>query len=166
MSEIRVQLKREIESVTIFKQAIYDVWINEKEEEDGSRQAWDHCMDQARDCDVFIALYNGNAGWADTSGTIGICHAEFEAANDRAPGKVFIVNIYEPGAKSAPVRATDLAFQNDIQRLRKFDARAAIGEKQLLEVVRKTVADSTVKMVQRGVRDANRGTSYVGPALD
>ena len=166
LSEIRVQLKREIESVTIFKQAIYDVWINEKEEEDGSRQAWDHCMDQARDCDVFIALYNGNAGWADTSGTIGICHAEFEAANDRAPGKVFIVNIYEPGAKSAPVRATDLAFQNDIQRLRKFDARAAIGEKQLLEVVRKTVADSTVKMVQRGVRDANRGTSYVGPALD
>ena len=30
LSEIRVQLKREIESVTIFKQAIYDVWINEK----------------------------------------------------------------------------------------------------------------------------------------
>lgn len=166
LSEIRVQFKKDIEAVKIFLQPIYDIWINEKEEEDGSQQAWDHCMDQARDCDVFIALFNGNAGWADTSGTIGICHAELEAANTCAPGKVFIINISEPGAKNAPVSATDRAFQDYMRRLRRFDARAALSEPQLFEVVRKTVADATVKMVQRGVRDASRGTHYVGPALD
>jgi Domain of unknown function (DUF4062) len=166
LSEIRIRLKKEIDSVTIFGQAIYEVWINEKEEEDGGKQAWDHCMDQARDCDVFIALFNGNAGWADTSGTIGICHAEFEAANASAPGKVFLINIYEPGAKNTPVGPTDRAFQDYIKRLRRFDARGAVGEAQLFEVVRKTIADATVKMVRRGVKDAGRGTSYVGPALD
>ena len=98
-------------------------------------------MDQARDCDVFIALYNGNAGWADTSGTIGIRHAEFQAANDRAPGKVFIVNIYEPGAKNAPVRATDRAFQNDIQRLREIRRPRGHWRKATVRGGAKMVAD-------------------------
>ena len=166
LSDIRVRLKQEIEAIGIFDHPIYDVWINEKEAEDGSQQAWDHCMDQARDCDIFIALFNGNAGWADSAGTIGICHAEFEAANSLAPGKVFIVSIFEPGAKGAPNAANDLAFQDDIKRLRRFDARAAKSEAQLFEVIRKTVADATVKMVQRGARDASLGKGYVGPALD
>jgi hypothetical protein len=63
LSDIRAQLKAEIEAVRIFGQPVYEVWINEKAAEDGSQQAWDHCMEQARDCDVFIALFNGNAGW-------------------------------------------------------------------------------------------------------
>jgi len=165
LSAIRTQLKNEIEAVRIFLQPVYEVWINEKEQEDGSQQAWDHCMDEARDCDIFIALYNGNAGWADSSGTIGICHAELEAASACAPGKVFIVSIFEPDAKTVPVSAPDQAFQDYIRRLRRFDARA-VSETQLFEVVRKTVADATIKMVQRGVRDASRGVSYIGPALD
>ncbi len=67
LSEIRARLKEEIEAIKIFGHPIYDVWINEKEAEDGSQQAWDHCMDQARDCDIFIALFNGKAGWADAA---------------------------------------------------------------------------------------------------
>ncbi len=166
LSEIRADLKKEIESVQIFGQAIYEVWINEKAAEDGSQQAWDHCMDQARDCDIFISLFNGNSGWADKSGTIGICHAEFDTAYTLAPGKVFVLNIHEPKAKGAPSGGIHTFFQTYIDRLRRFDVRAASSEAQLFEAVRRIISQSTVKMVQRGVRDASRGTSYVGPALD
>jgi hypothetical protein len=166
LSDYRAQLKTEIEAIRIFGQPIFEVWINEKAAEDGSQQAWDHCMGQARDCDVFVALFNGNAGWSDNAGTIGICHAEFEEAYASAPGKVFIVNIYEPNAKGAPGGGIHASFQEYIQRLRRFDTRAARSEAQLLEAVRRTVWQATVKMVQRGVREASRGTSYVGPALD
>jgi hypothetical protein len=166
LSDIRAQLKAEIEAVEIFGQPVYEVWINEKAAEDGSQQAWDHCMEQARDCDVFIALFNGNAGWPDKAGTIGICHAEFENAYTSAPGKVFVVNIHELKAKGAPRGGIHTSFQEYIQRLRRFDTRATSSEAQLLEAVRRTISQATVKMVQRGVRDASRGTSYVGPALD
>ena len=166
LSDFRAQLKAEIEAIRIFGQRVFEVWINEQAAEDGSQQAWDHCMEQARDCDVFIALFNGNAGWADKAGTIRICHAEFEKAYTSAPGKVFVINLHEPKAKGAPSGGIHVAFQEYIQRLRRFDARAVSGEAQLLEAVRRTVWQATVKMVQRGVRDASQGTSYVGPALD
>jgi Domain of unknown function (DUF4062) len=166
LSELRAELKKEVEAVKIFGQHIYEVWINETAAEDGSQQAWDHCMEQAKDCDVFIALFNGNAGWADKSGTIGICHAEFEKAYTSAPGKVFIVNCYEPKAKGAPAGGLHALFKNYLDRLRRFDVRAVGTERQLLGGVQRTVAQATVKMCQRGLRDASRGRSYVGPALD
>ena len=166
LSAIRAELKNSIEGIRIFRQSIYEVWINEKAAEDASQSAWDQCMNEARDCDVFIALFNGNAGWADQSGTIGICHAEFEKAYTAAPGKVFIVNIHEPNAKGAPSGGVHSAFQQYVQRLRRFDARTAKTEAQLIEAVQRTVPQATVKMVQRGVRDASRGIRYEGPALD
>jgi hypothetical protein len=165
LSEIRVDLKRDIEVIQVFGQAIYEVWINEEAVEDGGQQAWEHCIEQARDCDVFIALFNGNAGWADQAGTIGICHAEFEKAYTAAPGKVFIVNIHEPKAKGAPSGEIHLLFQRYIERLRRFDSRAAKTEAQLIAAVHRAVPQATVKMVKRGLRDASRGTLYVGPAL-
>lgn len=167
MSDIRAQLKKEIEAQRIFGQQIYEVWINEEVAEDGSQQAWDHCLEQARECDVFIALFNGNAGWPDNNGTVGICHAELESANASAPGKVFIVNIHEPKAKGAPTGGIHAAFQEYVARLKRFDARVARGsDAQLIAAVQRAVSQATVKMVQRGVRDASLGMSYAGPALD
>lgn len=166
LSKIRADLKKEIEAVQIFGQSVYDLWINEKAAEDGSQQAWDHCMKQARDCDVFIALFNGNAGWIDQSGTVGICHAEFESAYTSAPGKVFIIDIFDSKNEKAPSGDVNKSFQKYITRLRRFGSTAASSEPQLIDAVRRTVVQATVKMVQRGVRDAGRGSHHVGPALD
>jgi hypothetical protein len=166
LSEIRSDLKAKIDAAEVCGQSIYEAWINEKAAEDGSQTAWDHCMEQARDCDVLIALFNGNAGWADKSGTIGICHAELKEADKTAPGKVFIVNIRQPGAKSSPSGGIHKSFQDYVEQQRRFDARSEGTEKGLFDAVYRAVGISTVKMVQRGVRDANRGTNYIGPALD
>ena len=167
-SEIRKQVKSEIEAFQLFGQRIYEVWINEDAIEDGSRSSWERCVEQARDCDVFIALYNGNAGWLGGSdgGTVGICHAEFTAAQSIAPGKVFVINIHEPNVKGAPNRPSDKLFQADINRLGRLDARDIKTDSDLVEKIKHIVADSTVKLVHRGVRDASRGTNYLGPALD
>jgi hypothetical protein len=168
LSEIRKRLKTEIEASQLFGQNIYEVWINEGATEDGSRSSWEHCVEQARDCDVFIALYNGNAGWLGTArdGKIGICHAEIMKAYGAASGKVFIANIYEPEARGAPNRPSDKLFQAYINRLGRFDVRDIKTESSLMEKIKQIVAQSTVMLVHRGVRDAARGSNYVGPALD
>ena len=111
--------------------------------------------------------FNGNAGWSDVNDTIGICQAELDAAHRSAPGKVFIVDIHEPKARGAPEGATHATFQDYVTRLRPFAARAGtVNEAGLVAAVRRTVSQATVKMIQRGVREANPGTNYVGPALD
>ena len=40
LSEIRKQLKSEIENLWVFGRAIYEVWINELETEDAAKDAW------------------------------------------------------------------------------------------------------------------------------
>lgn len=168
LSEIRKQLKSEIEASQLFGQNIFEVWINEDATEDGSRSSWEHCVEHATDCDVFIALYNGNAGWLGTGGDgkIGICHAEIMKAHGTASGKVFVANIYEPEARGAPNRPSDKLFQAYINRLGRFDVRDIKTEALLMEKIRQMVAQSTVMLVHRGVRDAGRGSNYIGPALD
>lgn len=168
LTDIRASLKEEIQSISVFGKHVYEVWINEKAVTDGDANSWEECTKQASDCDIFVALFNGNAGWLGTGGhgTIGICHAEFMQANNTAPGKLFIVNIHEPSAKSAPKKPADELFQSYVKRLDRFDARAAKSEAQLISAIKETIVYSTIRLVQRGVRDASRGRSYLGPALD
>ena len=83
---------------------MFEVWIHEDEDVlPGDQTSWDHCMSRARKADLMLVLYNGNAGWSGTSSRIsdhvGICHAEFDEAFDRCPGKVRSVQLTEITAK-------------------------------------------------------------------
>ncbi len=49
LSDFRAHLKTEIEAIRIFGQTVFEVWINEEAAEGGGQQAWDHCLEQARD---------------------------------------------------------------------------------------------------------------------
>jgi hypothetical protein len=166
LSAIRADLKRSIQVAKPLGHQLYEVWINEDHTGDGAQPAWDHCMDQAADCDIFIALFNGNAGWEDSAGTVGICHAELEKAHSVAPGKVFIVNIFQSKAPSAPARDIDIRFQQYVGRLKQFEARNVTTETKLVAAVRRTLSQATVRMVQRGVQGASLGTNHVGAPLD
>jgi len=78
LSNIREQLKREIEGTKLFGKQVFEVWINEDAPPaDGMQDSWDACLQAVRDCDVLLVLSNGNAGWASGDGDIGICHAEY-----------------------------------------------------------------------------------------
>ncbi|WP_241089278.1 DUF4062 domain-containing protein [Pseudomonas viridiflava] len=89
VSNIREQLKREIEGTKLFGKQVFEVWINEDAPpEDGIQDSWDACLQAVRDCDVLLVLSNGNAEWASGGGDIGICHAEYMEELATTRGKV------------------------------------------------------------------------------
>lgn len=89
LSNIREQVKREIEGTKLFGKQVFEVWINEDAPPaDGMQDSWDACLQAVRDCDVLLVLSNGNAGWASGDGDIGICHAECMEGLATTRGKV------------------------------------------------------------------------------
>lgn len=166
LSELRVKLKQDIEATSVLGERPYEVWIHEKATEDADLDAWDECLRQARECDIFVALYNGHAGWTGAQGgSVGICQAEFHLAYSQAPGKVFIVNIIEPASSRVPSRLADKQFQLLMQEQYRF-GRIVKDPASLESQIHQTVIEATVKMVQRGVMEASRGKGYLGPALE
>ncbi|WP_166442659.1 DUF4062 domain-containing protein [Phragmitibacter flavus] len=93
MADVRMAIKQTIEDIRPAGHSLFDVWIHEGESHTaGSQNTWDTCMNKARQADVFLVLYNGNAGWSGSSKMlgdhVGICHAEFAEAFNTAHGKV------------------------------------------------------------------------------
>jgi hypothetical protein len=73
LSLIRRDLKGEIEATSLFGKLIYEVWINEETPPQGGKwDSWEVCIQAAKDCDVLLALSNGNAGWGADGEDIGI----------------------------------------------------------------------------------------------
>ncbi len=167
LSSIRTKLKKDIESAAVLGRKLYEVWINEDAAETAELDSWDECMRQAAECDIFVVLFNGNAGWAGTGehASVGICHAEFLTAYSRAPAKVSIVDIFERGSPNAPSSKQDRAFQSRMDRENRFQPRSR-DQASLEEAVRKAIVLLTVKLAQKGVAAAARGRGYLGPALD
>jgi hypothetical protein len=165
LSDIRRQIKKKVEAERILGETPYEVWINEDAVADASQDSWEACMSQARDCDILVALFNGNAGWTGKDGTVGICHAEYQTAWEQAPGKTFAINISEPSAPTAPSSAADKLFQAYMERANRFIASAKDGPALEAQICR-TIAKATVMLVQRGTKDTRRGSGYLGPSLE
>jgi hypothetical protein len=145
---------------------MFEVWINEDAAESAELDAWDECMRQARECDIFVVLFNGNAGWtgAGENASIGICHAEFLTAYAQSPSKVFIIDIFERRSANAPRKDADAKFQKRLERENRFGS-SATDLISLEEAIRSRIVSATVKLVQQGVA-ATHGKGYLGPALD
>ena len=92
LTDLRKELKREIESAEVLGRKLFEVWINEDAPPaEGAQDSWDACLQAVRDCDVLIVLSNGNAGWAAGDQDIGICHAEYMEGLRSAQAKVRLV---------------------------------------------------------------------------
>src|SRR6185312_7078747 len=92
LSDVRKPLKSEIENIEIAGRKVFEVWINEETPPQGATwDSWDVCIEAVKDCDILLAISNGNAGWANAAGEIGICHAELMTAISTAPAKVRLV---------------------------------------------------------------------------
>lgn len=167
LTEIRKQLKREIEGQQIFGFDAFEVWINEETAPQGGEwDSWDVCLKAVRDCDILLVLYNGNAGWAEAAGDIGICHDELSTAYSTSPGKIRIVDL---GA--IPVDASDAGkrnkrFQDYYQTQTPFRGAPVTTIAELKERVNEALRDAVVKLTQSGVIEASRGGSSGGPALN
>lgn len=167
LTDLRVEMKGEIEGSKTLGSSMYEVWIHEKAGVSAERDSWEECVRQARDCDMFLMLYNGNAGFKGQGefASVGICDAEFQTAYATAPSKVTIIDIFERGSSAAPSGAHHRAFQERMELEGAFGARPSTVQ-ELKEAIRRAVVWRTIELAQNGVGAARRGRGYLGPALD
>ncbi|HIF00290.1 MAG: hypothetical protein ABGZ23_29035 [Fuerstiella sp.] len=166
MSELRKALKVELEKIKLGGKSVFEVWIHEDEDVlPGDQTSWDHCMSRARKADLMLVLYNGNAGWSGASSRIGdhvgICHAEFDEAFDRCPGKVRSVQL--PAIK-AKKDSPDDRFQKYFQKQGVFGAQATTGEEAIKGATKAAVA-ALLDLARAGGGGGSRGSYYAGEAL-
>lgn len=166
LSTIRRELKKEIEAEKLFGSSAYEVWINEETPPQGTWDIADTCMRAVRDCDILIALYNGDAGWSTEAGENGICHDELSRAYSTAPGKVRLIMLPEVPLNNTAEGKRNRRFQEYIAAQHPFGGGAVNTVEDLKQRVREALHDAVVTLTQSGVLEASRGKTDTGEALD
>jgi hypothetical protein len=168
LREIRKELRAELEGLDVFGKQVFEVWINEDAPPlGGTWDSWDICLQAVNDCDILIALSNGNAGWADSGGgTIGICHAELMTALSNAPGKVRLISLGDIAIAKTPEGVRNRRFQEYVGDQSLFRGGNVTTEAELKTRVKEAVEDALVALAQAGVREFSQGRYSAGQALD
>ncbi len=167
LSEIRAQLKQDIEVEKLFGKEAFEVWINEDEPpEPGDQDSWDLCIEQAREADLLLVLYNGNAGWSLASGDIGICHAEFMTAYSESSGKVSVVSLLDGDKNRRPKGPQNERFQAEIARANLFRGATIASPDDAIREAKKAVREAVLNLAHQGAREVKRSRYNAGPALD
>ena len=164
LREARQRLKALIEAETFCGGGLVEVWINEAEHGDYNETDWDECLKQAADCDLFIALYDGDAGWAAPGASVGICQAEFDTALRLAPGKVKIIRL--PTAKITAGDTINQSFLDALNAARRFETRIKDGWPELRDKMLGLVREMILGAAHEGTREYRKSGGNLGQALD
>lgn len=167
LTEIRRKLKSEIEAMEIAGRKAFEAWINEDAPPSGGTwDSWDVCIQAVKDCDILIVISNGNAGWANGSGDIGICHAEMMTGLSVAPAKVRLIVLDDVVIAKGAASIRNKRFQDELSRQSLFRGGAVTSVSDLKARVKEALYDAVVALAQAGVRDAAKGKFHSGAALD
>ncbi|MDX8411019.1 MAG: hypothetical protein R8K46_03975 [Mariprofundaceae bacterium] len=167
LSEIRTELKKDIESIKVFGKKVFEVWINEETPpQGGTWDSWEVCRKAVKDCDILIALANGDAGWAKNDGDIGICHAELMTGLTHAPAKVRLISLENTSPASSNASERNQRFQDYISSHSLFRGDTVKTEEDLKSRVKEAIHDALITLAQSGVREASKGRFHSGQALD
>jgi hypothetical protein len=93
LTEIRKHIKKELEGIKLFDKNVFEIKINEDFGAASTTHIYNLCLQEVRDSDFVIALYNGSAGWAPAGMDLGICHAEFDEAMNISARKTAVIDI-------------------------------------------------------------------------
>ena len=166
LSEIRKKLKKEIEEEEYFGKPLVDVWISEEETESGTSTSWEACMKEASNCDIFISLLDGDAGWQQDGSGIGICHAEFETAYTNSPGKVRVISLIDDNGKLKPKSGPDEEFLKAVENANLLEARNIKDAHGLNERAKDLVRELVLQLAHEGAREVKKSGPNTGQALD
>jgi hypothetical protein len=167
LTNIRRELKTEIEAAELFGEKLFDVWINEETPpKGGTWDSWDVCLQAVADCDVLLVISNGNAGWAKDAGGIGICHAELMTGLSTAPGKVWLVSLPPVSSGKPDEAARNKRFQEYVNAQSLFRGGAVATVADLKARAKEALHDAAITLTQRGVRESSKGRFHSGEALD
>lgn len=167
LSDIRRDLKKDIEADKVLGKRTFEVWINEESPpKGGTWDSWDTCIEAVKDCDILLVLSNGNAGWAGEAGDIGICHAELSKGLSCAPGKVWLISLGDIPCPTTAEGQRNKRFQEFVNTQSLFRGGVVKTETDLKKRVKEALQDAVVNLVQKGVAEASRGKFHSGAALD
>ncbi|KQR85274.1 DUF4062 domain-containing protein [Sphingomonas sp. Leaf343] len=166
LRQARETLKVEIEAANFLGRSLVEVWINEREIGEHNQTAWDECITQAAECDLFITLWDGSAGWAVRGGSIGICEAEFTAAFASAPGKTKVIRLPKSKIAAGPAYNRDIRFLGALDAANAFEVHVQGGWPDLKAKMFQTVREQVLKLAHEGAREVRRSGGNVGKALD
>jgi hypothetical protein len=167
LSDIRMRVKKALEAVELLGRKIFEVWINEDAPPNpADADSLATCLDAVRNADIFLCLYNGNAGWSVSETGNGICHDELMAAHNQSPGKVAIISIHQQNALGCPANDLDIKFQSYVDGLNLFRGGTVSNLKQLNDRINEAVREMALKLMHDGSREARKSAGDSGPALD
>ena len=166
LSEIRKQLKDQIETENYFGNSLVTVWINEEETESGSDTAWDACIKQAADCDIFISLVDGEAGWQKDKSGIGICHAEFKTAYINSPDKVRVISLIGDIKVEENKNGPDTEFLHELTHANLLEARNIGSSDELIMRTKDVVREMILQLAHKGAREVKKSGPNTGEALE
>ncbi len=166
MGTLREAIKEALEAIEFGGHQVFEVWIHEEQSEGAAAEnAWDLCVGKSREADVFIALYNGNAGWtgeAETAGGgLGICHEEFQSAYNQSPSKVRLIQF--PAIEADP-GSPDGRFQAYIRNLKLIGVQVRTGEEAVAAAGRAAVS-ALLTLARSGIGFDPKSGYYAGQAL-
>lgn len=165
LRDVRTTLKRSLEAAEFLGGSLLEVWINETEHGNQTDNAWDECLAEATDCDLFIALYDGDPGWERDNSGLGICQAEFDAAFNTAPQKVQVVRLPKAKLPKPPSKAAT-RFLDSLTRAQRFETHIKDDWPELQAKIKELVRTMVLRTGLEGARQFRKSGANVGQALD
>lgn len=164
MSDIRAQLKADIDKVTLSAgcNTLFEVWTNEDAPTPPVSESVEQTsVRQVREADVVVVLYTGDEGQPHPAGARGICYVEARTAEETRPSSTFVIDISSARSKPAPSNAW-------LDELRAAAVVASVNDyATLLEEILKVLNDWLVSSAKRGAAAASgRSADAFGEKLD
>lgn len=167
LSDIRKELKKELEKFELLGKPLFEVWINEDAPPGAAnRDSWEACLEAVRDSDILIVITNGNAGWAADESEIGICHAELMKGLSTSPSKVRLIALPTISPNSKAQGKRDERFQNYLSSQSLFRGGTVTDVDSLKKRVNEAIFDAVLNLAREGVQSDGAGRGYAGEALD
>lgn len=168
LTDFRKEIKKEIEAEKLFGENVFEVWINDGDAAAAAADetSWEHCLSQAEESEVFISLYDGDAGWAAGQGDIGICHAELEGALKTGRSKVRVIKLPQSKDSTDPKRKQRNKLFSDFLIEGNFFRGSDIKtKKDAKERVKRTIYEAILELSRRGKMHSRKDKFDRGDAL-
>lgn len=168
LTDIRRELKRDIEGQRLLGSKPFEVWINEDAEAlDHTADSWDACLKQVQECDILIVLYNGDAGWTKSSNDVGICQAEYAEGIKHWRGKVRLLALPMCELTGDPAQdARNASFVEFANKISAFRGGEISTVDELTKAVRNTLFDAVLTQTRRGADGSKSARFDLGGALE
>jgi len=150
--DIRKDIQVFLNEYHIFNKKLFDVWINENATE--NQEIWNTCLEKAKEYDICMVLYNGEAGWSvNENDKIGICHAELQEAIKSSNEKVYIIDI---SLGNVGNEEKDKIFNDYIRNKIRVFMKPVSNIEELNQAVNEIMYEAIKRLMQKGIKSSQK----------